>query len=103
MSNTTDADTLRDRPCQSTLLWRRRAQSSPRRTPVVAATRIARAYSGRRDDAAAATRRRTSSGVGTTGATLGRDGGSAHCAGVVSRQPHRHACANMEDAHAWIW
>ncbi len=26
----------------------------------------------------------------------GRDGGSAHWAGLVSRQPHRHACVNME-------
>ena len=69
----------------------------------MAATRIARAYSGRLDCSAAAISRRTSSGVGTTGATLGIDGGSAHCAGFVSRQPHRQAWVNIDERQAWIW
>jgi hypothetical protein len=30
-------------------------------------------------------------GVAMTGASFGMDGGSAHCAGFDSRQPHRHA------------
>ncbi len=47
--------------------------------------------------------RRTSSGVGTTGATFGIDGGSAHCAGLVSRHPQRQAWVNIDEMHAWIW
>jgi hypothetical protein len=68
VSTTTEADTVNDRDCPSTLVRRRSAHSSARRTPVVAATRIARACSGR-DDSAATISRRISSGVGTTGAT----------------------------------
>ncbi len=71
--------------------------------PVVAATRIARAISGRLPRSASAISARTSSGVGTVGSLFGIDGGSAHCAGFDSRQPHRHAWVNIEERQAWIW
>ncbi len=88
---------------QSTSRRRRRAQSSARRTPVVAVMNRARAYSGRRDFFASSTSIRTCSGSGTTGVVLGMEGGSAHCAGFESRQPHRQAWVNIEERQAWIW
>ena len=42
-------------------------------------------------------------GVGTTGVVFGIEGGSAHCAGFESRNPHRHACVNIDERQAWIW
>ncbi|HSH60945.1 MAG TPA: hypothetical protein VK988_15165 [Acidimicrobiales bacterium] len=81
---------------------RRRAHNSARLSPVVAATNIARAFSGRRDSSAASMSVFTSSGVGTTGAALGMDGGSAHWAGLESRHPHRQAWVNIDDRQAWI-
>jgi hypothetical protein len=33
---------------------------------------------------------------------LGFDGGSAHCAGFESRQPHRQAWVNIDERQAWI-
>ena len=88
---------------QSTSRWRRSAHSSARRMPVVAATSTARAYSGRREAWAASIRATISAGVGTTGASLGMEGGSAHCAGFESRQPHRQAWVIIEETQAWIW
>lgn len=70
---------------------------------MVAATRMARATSGRLPRSASAINARTSSGVGTVGSLFGIDGGSAHCAGFDSRQPHRHAWVSIEERHAWIW
>jgi len=71
--------------------------------PVVAETKIARAFSGLRDAFASSMRAMTSAGSGTTGARLGIDGGSAHCAGFESRQPQRQAWVNIEERQAWIW
>jgi hypothetical protein len=65
--------------------------------------RIALACSGRLERSASAISARTSSGVGTTGTVSGIDGGSAHCAGLLSRQPHLHACVNIDERQAWIW
>lgn len=71
--------------------------------PVVADTKIARAFSGLRDRSASLMSAMTSVGSGTTGARLGIDGGSAHCAGLESRQPQRHAWVNIDEQQAWIW
>ena len=102
-STTTLVDTVISPRSKSMSRRRRRPHSSARRRPVVAATKIARAYSGRRDCSAASISARTSSGVGTTGVVFGIDGGSAHCAGFESRQPHRQACVNIDERQAWIW
>ena len=99
----TDADTFITRCSRSTSRSHRRPHNSPRRTPVVAATRIALAISGRLPRSASAINARTSSGVGTVGSLLGIEGGSAHCAGFDSRQPHRQACVNIDERQAWIW
>ena len=65
--------------------------------------KIARAYSGRRDRVAASINAVTCPVVGITGTTFGRDGGSAHCAGFESRQPHLHACVNIDESVACTW
>ena len=70
---------------------------------MVAVMKMARAYSGRRERFAASTSLMTSSGLGTTGVVFGIDGGSAHCAGLLSRQPHLHAWVNIDERQAWIW
>ena len=44
-----------------------------------------------------------SPGVGTTGASLGMEGGSAHWAGLESRKPQRQAWVIIEETQAWIW
>ena len=98
-----DADTRSTPRSRSRSRRRRSAHSSARRSPVVAATRIARAISGRLPRSASSISARTSSGVGTTGSMFGIDGGSAHCAGLESRQPHRHAWVNIDERQAWIW
>ena len=83
--------TVMRRPSQSMSRRRRSAHSSPRRIPVVAATKIALAlalaFSGLREAFASSMRAITSWGSGTTGVPFGIHGGAAHCAGLESRHP----------------
>ena len=65
-----------DRVLSVNVRLRRSAHSSPRRMPVVAASRKARAQSGRRDAFAASMSRNTSSGVDRIGYAVFRGGGS---------------------------
>ena len=67
---------------------------------MVAASRIALAYSGRRDTSAASISALTAAVVGTVGRVLGIDGRSAHGAGFDSRQPHLHAVVNIDERQA---
>ncbi len=79
----------------------RRAQSSPRRAPVAAATRSTTANSGSWRSAAS-TRRANSSGLG--GVTIGRwtVGGSAQLAGFRLSHPHRTARSSAARATRWV-